>query len=201
MEKRTRNLRLVGRDEVSLGELIHQAVRRTIEQAVEEELHATLGAAPYERRAERSGYRNGTKTRTLTGPTGPVELTLPGGRLATSDTGTEEWRSTVVPRYQRRMREVNEAVAGVYLSGGNTRRIRGALRPLLKNAPLSKSAVSRIVAGLRGEWEAWSKQSLADLNVVYLYLDAIALRVRVAGRVACPCWPASPSSATGASAS
>jgi hypothetical protein len=43
MEKRTRNLRLVGRDEVSLGELIHQAVRKTIEQAVEEELRATLG--------------------------------------------------------------------------------------------------------------------------------------------------------------
>ena len=43
--------------------------------------------------------------------------------------------------------------------------------------------MSRIVATLRGEWEAWSKQSLADLNVVYLYLDAIALRVRAAGRV------------------
>jgi len=89
----------------------------------------------------------------------------------------------MVPRYQRRMREVNEAVASVYLSGGNTRRIRGALRPLLKNAPLSKSAVSRIVGTLRGEWEAWRKQSLADLNVVYLYLDAIALRVCAAGRV------------------
>jgi hypothetical protein len=122
---------------------------KTIEQAVDEELRATLGAAPYERHAERSGYRNGTKTRTLTGPTGPVELTLPRGRLATSDGGAEEWRSTVVPRYQRRMREVNEAVAGVYLSGGNTRRIRGALRPLLKNAPLSKSAVSRIRSGAR----------------------------------------------------
>jgi len=31
MEKRTRNLRLVGRDEVSLGELIHQTVRRTLD--------------------------------------------------------------------------------------------------------------------------------------------------------------------------
>src|SRR3954453_20701323 len=106
MEKRTRNLRLVGRDEVSLGELIHQAVRRTIEQAVEEELHAALGAGPYERRAERSGYRNGGKTRTLTGPTGPVELTLPRGRMAKDGGGTEEFRSTVVPRYQRRMREI-----------------------------------------------------------------------------------------------
>jgi len=183
MEKRTKNLRLVGRDEVSLGELIHQAVRRTIEQAVEEELHAALGAGSYERRAERTGYRNGAKTRTLTGPTGPVELTLPRGRLAKDKGGTEEFRSTVLPRYQRRMREINEAIAGVYLSGGNTRRIRGALRPLLKNAPMSKSAVSRIVGTLRGDWETWRNQSLKDLNVVYLYLDAIALRVRSAGKV------------------
>ena len=121
MEKRTRNLRLVGRDEVSLGELIHQAVRRTIEQAVEEELRQALGAGPYERRSDRSGYRNGAKARTLTGPTGPMELTLPRGRLAKNGGGSEEFRSTVLPRYQRRMREINEAIAGVYLSGGNTR--------------------------------------------------------------------------------
>ena len=50
MEKRTRNLRLVGRDEVSLGELIHQTIRRTIEQAVEEE--PPPGRAPW--RAERA---------------------------------------------------------------------------------------------------------------------------------------------------
>jgi len=183
MEKRTRNLRLVGRHEVALGELIHEAVRKKIEDAVEAELEATLGAEWYQRRAGRGGYRNGTRVRTLTGPTGPVELTLPRARLSRDDGGTEEWRPMVVPRYQRRMREINEAVAGVYLSGGNTRRIRGALRPLLKDAPLSKSAVSRIVTTLRGDWEAWRTRSLADLNVVYLYLDAIALRVRSAGKV------------------
>lgn len=183
MKKFTRNLRSVGADEVSLGDLIHQAVRKTIEQAVEEELQAVLGVAPYERGAERTGYRNGSKTRTLTVPTGPVELTLPRGRLLRDDGGSEEWRSTVVPRYERRMREINEAIAGVYLAGGNTRRIRGALRPLLKNAPLSKSAVSRIVGTLRADWEAWRTRSLADLDVAYLYLDAIALKVRSAGKV------------------
>lgn len=183
MEKRTRNLRVVGKDEVSLGELIHQRVRETIERTVEEELAAALSARPYERVAKRTGYRNGSKTRTLTGPTGPVELTLPRGRVFGEDGASEEWRPTVVPRYHRRMREINEAVAGVYLSGGNTRRIRGALRPLLKDAPLSKSAVSRIIATLRGGWEAWKLASLKDLDVVYLYLDGIGLPVRSAGKV------------------
>jgi hypothetical protein len=53
----------------TLGELIHAAVRGAIEAAVEAELVATLGADRYERRDSRQGYRNGTKTRTLSGPT------------------------------------------------------------------------------------------------------------------------------------
>jgi transposase-like protein len=166
----------------ALGELIHAHVRRAIEVAVHEELLATLGAAPYERSGARRGYRNGTKARALTGPTGPLPLTLPRAVLFTP-AGAKEWTSTLVPRYQRRLGEVNEAVLATYLAGGNTRRIRGALAPLLKGAPLSRSAVSRIVATLRQSLEAWQSRSLADLDVVYLYLDALALRVRSAGKV------------------
>src|SRR5438094_8744610 len=63
------------------------------------------------------------------------------------------------------MREVNEAVVATYLAGGNTGRIRGALQPLLKNAPLSKSAVSRVVATLKDGLEAWRTRSLVDLVI------------------------------------
>jgi putative transposase len=167
---------------VSLGELIHQHVRIAIQTAVHEELLAALGATPYERSETRRGYRNGTKERMLTGPSGPVALTLPRASLFRA-TGTKEWTSTVLPRYQRRMREVNEAVAGTYLAGGNTRRIRAALQPLLKAAPLSKSAVSRVVATLKDGLEAWRTRSLADFDVIYVYLDGFALRVRSAGKV------------------
>jgi hypothetical protein len=66
---------------VSLSELIHQHVRAAIETAVHEELRAALGTSPYERRDVRRGYRNGVRERTLTGPTGPVALTLPRATL------------------------------------------------------------------------------------------------------------------------
>ena len=167
---------------VSLGELIHAQVRRAIEAAVDEELAVALGAAPYERNGGRRGYRNGSKARTLTGPTGPLALTLPRATLFAA-ASTQEWTSTLLPRYQRRVREVNEAVVGTYLAGGNTRRIRRALQSLLKAAPLSKSAVSRVVGTLKAELEAWRTRSLAELDVFGLYLDAIALRVRSAGKV------------------
>ena len=45
----------------------------------------------------------------------------------------------LLPRYQRRVREVNESVLVAYLSGVNTRWIAGAMRPLLKAAPLSRA--------------------------------------------------------------
>jgi putative transposase len=167
---------------VALGELIHAHVREAIETAVHEELAAALGATRYERSDARIGYRNGTKARTLTGPTGPLGLTLPRGIVQTP-AGGKEWTSRIVPRYQRRLPEVNEAVMATYLAGGNMRRIRGALRPLLKAAPLSKSAVSRIVATLKTGLETWQTRALGELEVVYLYLDAIALRVRSAGKV------------------
>ena len=168
---------------VSLSALIHRYVRIAIETAVHEELRAALGTSPYERSDVRRGYRNGVRERTLTGPTGPVALTLPRATLFSGAGDVKEWTSAIVPRYQRRMPEVNEAIVATYLAGGNTRRIRGALQPLLKAAPLSKSAVSRVIATLKDGLETWRTRSLIDLEVIYLYLDGFALRVRSAGKV------------------
>jgi putative transposase len=164
----------------ALGELIHEQVRAAIEAAVHEELAIALGAGRYERHGERRGYRNGLRSRTLTGPTGPLALTLPRATLGAPG---REWRSTIVPRYQRRLGEVNETVIATYLAGGNQRRIRAALRPLLKAAPLSKSAVSRIIATLKDGLATWTQRPLGDVDLVYLYLDAVCVRVRSAGKV------------------
>jgi transposase-like protein len=80
---------------------------------------------------------------------------MPRGRLFKPGGGSEEWQSQLLPRYARRTREVDAALIGLYLSGTNTRRVNLALRPLLKGAPLSKSAVSRVVTGLKDQYETW----------------------------------------------
>jgi len=133
-----------GSEQVSLGELIHQHVRLAIEAAVHEELRAALGARWYEHGEGRRGNRNGAKAGTLMGPSSPVVLAVPRARLF----GATEWTSTILPRYQRRPRAVNEAIVAAHLAGSDTPRIRGALQPLLKDAPLSKSVISRVVATL-----------------------------------------------------
>ena len=69
------------RKRVSLSEVIHGHVRVAIETAVHEELHVALGARPHERHEARRGDRNGMKTRTLTGPSGPLALSVPRATL------------------------------------------------------------------------------------------------------------------------
>src|ERR1700674_6105564 len=96
---------------------------------------------------------------------------MPRARVRTAEGATVEWRSELVPRYQRRSERVDEAILGVYLSGTNTRRIKGALAPLLRGGPLSKDAVSRLVGRLADDFEAWRGRDLAADGIQYLMLD------------------------------
>ena len=93
MENRIRKLKLAHEQgPMALGDLIHQHVRAAVEQAVHEELAAVLGGGLYERSEARRGQRNGYKSRTITGQTGPLELTLPRAALFTPS-GPREWAS------------------------------------------------------------------------------------------------------------
>src|SRR5438128_200547 len=128
----------------SLEQRLRERMRELIEQVLEEEVEEALGAPRSQRAATRSGYRHGVKPRRLVLRGGAVQVAVPRARSVTPAGGEREWQSRLVPRYRRATPEVEQAVLGVYLSGGNTRRIRAALSPLLRHAPLSKSAVSRL---------------------------------------------------------
>ena len=134
-----------------LSEALRSDLRERVERIIREELGAALGAGPYERTPTRRGYLHSPRERTLTTAEGTVAITVQRGRLFKPEGGTEEWQSQLLPRYARRTREVDAALIGLYLSGTNTRRVKLALKPLLKGAPLSKSAVSRVVAGLKDQ--------------------------------------------------
>jgi putative transposase len=162
---------------------IRERVREMIEMVLQEEVEAALGAGRSRRVTERTGYRHGSKPWTLTLRTGTIRLQVPRARLAERDGGEREWQSQLVPRYRRSSREVEQSVLGVYLSGSNTRRIRGALEPLLSGAALSKSAVSRLVLRLEESFRLWQRRDLGEEKIVYVYLDAIYPKVRSGGKV------------------
>jgi len=167
----------------TIEEVMRERVRATIEAIVEEELEAALGAGRGARVGEqRQGYRHGVRERRLTTSLGPTQLTVPRARLRRGGGQSVEWQSQVVPRYQRRTQRVDEAILGVYLSGTNSRRLKGALAPLLRGGPLSKDAVSRLVGRLKSDFEEWRQRDLSQEAICYLMLDGWYPRVRIGRR-------------------
>ena len=107
-----------------------------------------------------------------------MAISVPRARLAAEDGGTREWRSTVLPRYARMTRQVEALIAGAYLAGTNTRRVKRALGALFKGA-VGKDVVSRTWRKVKGDCEAWARRDLGGEDVVRLILDGTVVRVRL----------------------
>ena len=183
MDKSTKQEAEAARFRQDIRSLLRLRVREAIEITLEEELAEALGCGRYERSGERRGYRNGKQRRLITTAYGPKELEIPRGRVVLEDGTSTEFRSAIVPRYQRRSREVDEAILGAYLAGANSRRIKKALAPLLGEKHLSKSAVSRVVSRLKEHCARWSERDLSEEHYAILFLDGFHLKVRLARRV------------------
>jgi putative transposase len=158
---------------------VRERVRGFIEELLEQELTQALGRARHERTsAERKGYRNGTRERQLLGSFGPVQISVPRARLTAENGGKQEWRSAALPRYARMTRQVEALIAGAYLSGTNTRRVKRALSALFAGA-VGKDVVSRTWRKVRTDWDAWAQRDLAGEDIVRLILDGTVVRVRL----------------------
>ena len=162
-------------------------VRGFIEEMIESELDAALARPRYGRRAKRDGgrgaagvvgHRHGRRTRTLMGTFGKVEIDVPRARLHAADGKTTEWQSSALRAYQRRTLAADALIAGAYLAGTNTRRVRRALAALFGGA-VGKDTVSRVWRKVKSDWDAWNARSLADEPIVRLILDGTVVRVRL----------------------
>ena len=165
---------------------VRHRVREFIEALVAAELDEALGRVRYQRRrgtpdgvvGGTAGYRHGQRERQLLGSFGPVRISVPRARLTGAEGTNREWRSEVLPRYARMTKQVEALIAGAYLSGTNTRRVRRALGALFRGA-VSKDTVSRTWRKVRTDWEAWCQRSLAEEDVVRLILDGTVVRARL----------------------
>ena len=158
---------------------IRDRVRGFIQELLEQELAAALGRARHERaEGKPAGHRNGTRERQLLGSFGPAQISVPRARMAAEGGGTREWRSAALPRHARMTRQVEALVAGAYLSGTNTRRVKRALAALFGGA-VGKDVVSRTWRKVKTDWDAWNGRDLAGEDVVRLILDGTVVRVRL----------------------
>src|SRR5882724_11838634 len=172
-----------------LESAVRGRIRGFIEALLEEELAGVLARQRYVR-AEPGGdvasgappavvgHRHGHRERQLMGTFGSIKVRVPRARLATAPGGTVEWREATIPAYQRRTKQADALIAGAYLAGTNTRRVRRALGSLFGGA-VGKDVVSRVWRKVKGDWDAWNGRSLSGEPTVRLILDGTVVRVRL----------------------
>jgi transposase-like protein len=168
---------------------VRDRVREFIHAMIEGELDMSLSRPRYARRGQPSsgddagavgatGHRHGHRSRSLLGSFGRVEIEVPRARLNSSDGKTTEWKSKALRAYQRRTLAADALIAGAYLAGTNTRRVRRALAAVFGGA-VGKDTVSRVWRKVKTDWDAWNVRSLAEEPVVRLILDGTVVRVRL----------------------
>jgi putative transposase len=165
---------------------VRARARQFIEELIRGELDAALARPRYgrsqmasnEAKAGVTGHRHGSRTRSLTGTFGPIEIAVPRARLATSEGKTSEWKSQALRAYQRRTLAADALIASTYLAGTNTRRVRRALAALF-GGTVGKDVVSRTWRKVKSDWDAWNSRSLAGDPIVRLILDGTVVRVRL----------------------
>jgi len=168
---------------------LRDRVREFIQAMIEGELEVALSRPRYARRPKEdaenaggasssTGHRHGHRLRSLLGTFGRVEIAVPRARLDTAEGRTTEWKSQALRAYQRRTKQADSLIAGAYLGGTNTRRVRRTLSAVFGGA-ISKDTVSRVWRRVKGDWDAWNARSLAEVPIIRLILDGTVVRVRL----------------------
>ena len=136
-----------------------------------------LCGAPYGMpSAERVNYRNGYRVRQLDTRTGSIDLAIPKLRKGSY---FPDW--LVDPR-RRSEQALWSVVTQCYVEGVSTRRVDDIVQTLGING-ISKSQVSEMAKSLDGPVEAFRSRSLGDRPFPYVWLDAMAVKVREDKRV------------------
>jgi len=161
---------------MSLMSLLQFGSSLVLKHAIAGEITEYLGRSRYEHSEEFRGHRNGYQETTLDTPTGVVTYDRP--KL----TGAPDFKSQYHVRHMRRPDEFAAAVTDMYVNGTSTRKVKDSLKAVAgKKTRLSRSTVSRITKRLRDEFAEWKKRRLDELDVAYLFLDAIRIGMRVGG--------------------
>src|ERR671930_350064 len=148
--------------------------RLILQRALEEELSEFLGRERYERRGEPIAHRNGYERVTVKTTAGPLELERPRVRNASA----LKFASEIVGKGVTRTHALEALVIASFLRGLSVRDVEAALEEAFEGPVVSKSTVSRICTDTRERYRAWCGRRLDEHDLVYLFLDAIYLKLR-----------------------
>jgi putative transposase len=156
------------------ADFLQEGLRWLVQELMEAEVSAQIGAGRYERTDERTTQRNGYRTRPWDTRMGTIELAIPKLRSGSYFPSWLEAR-------KRGEQALISVVAEAYVQGVSTRKVEAVVQSL-GIAGISKSEVSRMAASLDAQVEAFRTRRL-EAEYPYVWIDARYEHVREDHRV------------------
>ena len=175
-----------------LDEIVRDGARQMLAAALQAEVAAYIEAHAdqVDERGRRLVVRNGShEPREITTAAGAVPVTAPRVNDKRIDEVTGErqrFSSAILPAWSRKSPRVAEVLPLLYLHGLSSSDFAPALEQFLGTGHgLSAASITRLTSQWQDEARAFADRSLAGTDYVYLWVDGIHLKVRLAQDKVC----------------
>ncbi len=158
-----------------LGEAARRGAQLILQRVMEWEVESFLGRGRYERCGDGAlrGYRNGYEPKKVHTAEGSIQLQVPQVR-GSLEPFESRWLAAIGKRSSRLL----ELVPLMYVKGMSQRDIEDALIEALGVDGTGRSVINDVCRSLRNDFERWQDRDLSELQVLYLFLDGIYMKLR-----------------------
>ena len=160
-------------------EAMAAAFTTLMNHAMQIEREQVLKAESHQRNADRQGYANGFKPKTMNTRVGQLELRVPQTRGYRDENG-RPFYPKALDRGVRSERAMILAMAEMYVQGVSTRKVTAVVEELC-GLEVTSTQVSRAAAELDEQLDAWRNRPIGEIT--YLVLDARYEKIRHDGAV------------------
>ena len=151
-----------------IQEALKDLLGGTLKSMMEAEMDEHLGYESYERR-NNPNYRNGTKTKTVRGNFGEIELAVPQDRDST-------FEPKIVKKRQKDISDIDQKIISMYARGLTTRQISEQIEELY-GFECSEGFISDVTDKILQDITDWQNRPLDDIYPI-LFIDAMHFSVR-----------------------
>ena len=188
MNKNTIKLKISPEENIAnnpLDEIVRKGAKEMLQRALEIEVNLFLEKYQYilDDKGKRQVIRNGRgRPKKIVTGAGQIEVETPRVDDRVLEVHQEpRFKSSIVPPYLRRTKNIDELLPVLYLKGISTGDFGEALESILGKSVIGISAqnIVRLKQVWQKEYEQWSKRELSHKEYVYWWVDGVHFNVRL----------------------
>lgn len=157
-----------------LSSALKDMFKGALQEMMNAEFDSSMGYSKYDKKSEKTNYRNGSTKKTLKSEFGEFEFETPRDRNG-------EFEPQIVPKNTRDVSGIEDKIISLYSRGLTTREINEQIQDLY-GIEVSATMVSNITDQIIPEIKEWQERPLDEVYP-FVFIDAVHFSVREDNRV------------------